>query len=162
MPRAAAPHSPMPERPAMPLVPLPPSRGVTLGKMTVPKLMRVNARPLPTAVLVISLDPSLMKQTTAEIAGRCNVVKIATPADLARAASSSGDRIVVIVDTALPSIDLRTFVGLAPILPAGARVVLWGADERQRTRLVAMFPVAASWIASGDSNTPGELALAQS
>jgi hypothetical protein len=151
-----------PPRSSHPLAaPRPPRSGaVTLGKLSV-SLARVAARPLPSAVLVLSLDAKLASQTTAEIAGRCSVVRIATPADLARAASTAGERVVVLVDTALPSIDLKTFVGLCPILPASTRVILWGADERQRTRLVATFPIAAGWIASGESTAPGELALAQ-
>ncbi len=159
-PELASSSSVPPRQPSPLLVPRPPAPAV-IGRVTVPKLVRADARPLPTCVLMVTLDPTLTTQATDEIAGRCKVVRIATPAELARVASSSGDRLVVLVDTALPSIDLRTFVGLAPILPAGSRVVLWGADERQRARLASMFPIAADWIASADSTSPGVLALAQ-
>ena len=113
----------------------------------------------PSCVLVVSLDPALAAQTTAEIAGRCAVVVIATPTDLARAATRAGERIVVIVDTSLSAIDVPTFVGLAPILPADTSIVLWGVDERQHARLVSRYPAARAWVASGDSRTPGAFVL---
>ncbi len=118
-------------------------------------------RPLlqPTSVLVVTLDRALIAQATHEVAGRVSVIPVATPVDLARAVSTAGERPVVLVDTTLPSIDLPTFVGLAPILPPDARVVLWGASPHQLPRLAAKFPRMVGWLASGESREPGRLAL---
>jgi hypothetical protein len=122
---------------------------------------RIAPEPLvaPSCVLVLTLDAQLVVQTRSEIAGRCPVVSVATPSDLARMVSRAGDRPVVLVDTALPSIEVPTFVGLCPILPPLACVVLWGADARQLARLGAQFPRAQSWIASAEARAPGLLAL---
>ena len=133
-----------------------PPRGA-IARVTVANMARV--RPTPSCVLVLSLDPSLTAQATSEIAGRCPVLSIGAPADLARVASRSGDRIVVLIDTARPSIELPTFVGLVPILPPTTRVVLWGTDARQHGRLASMFPQASTWIASNASQTPGTFVL---
>lgn len=113
----------------------------------------------PSCVLVLTLDAALVQQTTREIAGRAPVVSVATPVDLARALSEAGERPLVLVDTTLPSIPLPTFVGLVPILPPDARVVLWGATPQQLARLATKFPRIATWIASGEARDPGRLAL---
>jgi hypothetical protein len=153
-PMLASPRSPMPPRPAMP-------SGVSVRRSapTMQSLPRASALAAPTCVLVLSLDAALVAQTTREIGGRCSVLAVATPADLARASARAGERPVVLVDTTLPSIDPPTFVGLCPILPESTRVVLWGADARQLARLASRFPRAATWIASGDAHEPGLLAL---
>lgn len=153
---ALSPRTPPPARPTLNtgIVPRVPRAAVTVAAMP-----RVAGAPMPTAVLVVTLDAALCAQATAELAGRCPLVTITAPVDLARAATRCGDRIVVIVDTTLPSIDLPTFVGLAPILPRDTRVVLWGADERDHARLASRFPTARAWVPSGDSSTPGTLAI---
>jgi hypothetical protein len=156
--------SALPRPPRMPGAPrTEPTSGVSLrvprAAVTVTSMPRATSmHPMPTGVLVVTLDPALLERATAELAGRCPVVLISAPVDLARAATRAGDRVVVIVDTTLPSIELATFVGLAPILPPETRVVLWGADERQHARLVSRFPVARSWVPSGESSTPGTFA----
>ncbi|MFO0680880.1 MAG: hypothetical protein U0234_02460 [Sandaracinus sp.] len=113
----------------------------------------------PTSLLVVTLDRALIAQATNEVGGRVPILAVATPVDLARAVSSAGERPVVLVDTTLPSIDLPTFVGLAPILPPDARVVLWGASPHQLPRLATKFPRMVGWLASGESREPGRLAL---
>lgn len=102
----------------------------------------------PSALIVVSLDPSLAQRLEDATGGRCPLRLVTSPAELARAATRNGDRLVVLVDTLLPAIDLATFVGLAPILPRGSRVVLWGLDEAQRRRFTAEHPAAASWSGS--------------
>lgn len=100
----------------------------------------------PTAVLALTLDEGLLSQLRTGLAMHCPVRPIVAPPELAGALVTSGDRIVVLIDTALPSIDVRTFAGLAPILPPNTRVVLFGATEWQRERLAAMVPAATSWV----------------
>jgi hypothetical protein len=156
-PSSRPPVAPAPARPTV-------TSGMTLrtprNAVTVSAMPRVASTPTATGVLVVTLDAALSAKATSEIAGRCPVLTIGSPVELARAATRSGDRVVVIVDTTLPSIDLPTFAGLAPILPPDTRIVLWGADERVIARLAARFPAARTWVPSGDSTTPGKLALA--
>ncbi len=137
----------------------PDARRLRPPAVTVPAMARVSGAPLPSCVLVVSLDAALAREVATEIDGRCAVIAIATPSDLARAATRTGDRIVVLVDSTLPAIDLPTLVGLAPILPPDTRIVLWGADERTRARLASQFPATRTWVPSGDSTTPGTFAL---
>jgi hypothetical protein len=113
----------------------------------------------PTTVLVVTLDQQLVSSLRQELARHCPVRAIQAPTELAGAVVTAGQRLVVLIDTALPSIDVPTFAGLAPILPAGARVVLWGASPRQQQRLVTMFPVAASWISSPAGISAGRFLL---
>lgn len=164
---ASSPPEGVPSLPRPPRSPLPPRAAVgetvslraPRAPVTIQALPRVVARSAPTAILVLSLDARLALQTTSEVAGRCPVITVGSPGDLARATAIGGERLVVLVDTTLPSIDLPTFVALSPILPPTARVILWGADERQRARLVTQFPAARSWLASDDAQAPGMLAL---
>ncbi len=102
----------------------------------------------PSALIVVSLDPSLAQRLEDATGGRCPLRVVTSPAELARAATRNGDRLVVLVDTLLPAIDLATFVGLAPILPRASRVVLWGMEEAQRRRFAAEHAAAASWSGS--------------
>jgi hypothetical protein len=110
-------------------------------------------------VLVLTLDPLLVFETDNGLAGRGRVTSIATASELARAASAAQARLVIVVDSALPSIDLPTFAPISGSLPPGTRIVLWGVDERQKSRLAAMFPAAKDWIASGRAASPAEVIL---
>jgi hypothetical protein len=124
---------------------------------TLPAMPKMT-RPLPSCVLVVSLDKTFVSDVQREVGDRCPVVVVQSPAELARAATHAVSRIVVLVGI-LPSIDLPTFVGLAPILPADTRIVLWGTDQKTLQRLGTRLPASCDWIASGDSKTPGTFAL---
>ncbi len=108
-------------------------------------------RRAPTAVLVVTMDAGLIRSVESELAAYCRVKLIGSVADLAAAGASAGERCVVVIDTAMPSIDVPKFVGLMAMLPREARVVLWGVAPRQQQRLATLFPQAANWIASGTS-----------
>ena len=110
-------------------------------------------------VLVITLDPRLVFDTDDGLSGRGRVSRISTAAELAQLASRATAPLVVVVDSALPSIDLPTFAPISGTLPPGTRVVLWGVDERQKQRLAVMFPAAKNWIASGRAASPAEVIL---
>jgi hypothetical protein len=116
-------------------------------------------RPVVLEVLVLTLDPLLVFETDNGLAGRGRVTSINTAAELARAASAAKARLVVLVDSALPSIDLPTFAPISGSLPSGTRIILWGVDERQKARLSLMFPAAKEWIASGRAASPAEVIL---
>lgn len=108
----------------------------------------------PSALIVVSLDPTLAQRLEDATGGRCPLRLVTSPAELARAATRNGDRLVVLVDTLVPAIELPTFAGLAPILPRASRVVLWGMDETQRRRFAAEHPAAESW--SSSAALPGD------
>lgn len=116
-------------------------------------------RPVRLEVLVLTLDPLLVFETDNGLAGRGRVTAIGTAAELARCASAATARVVVIVDSALPSIDLPTFAPISGSLPPGTQIILWGVDERQKQRLSVMFPAAKDWIASGRAASPAEVIL---
>jgi hypothetical protein len=113
----------------------------------------------PTSVLVVTLDPHLVADVRSELVVHCHVNAIATPTDLGIAMTHAGPRPVILLDTSLPSIDIKTFAGLAPILPPGGHVILWGASPRQRDRLATIFPCATHWIASGGAPRAGRFVL---
>ncbi|AKF09712.1 hypothetical protein DB32_006861 [Sandaracinus amylolyticus] len=113
-------------------------------------------RTAPSRVLVATLDPLLIGETEGRLSGRSDVLAVGTTAELLAHTSAPG-RIAIVIDTALPSIDVPTFAALAPSFPLGTVVVLWGMSERQKQRLVAMFPIAASWIASGVAASPADV-----
>ncbi|WP_236519367.1 hypothetical protein [Sandaracinus amylolyticus] len=113
-------------------------------------------RTAPSRVLVATLDPLLIAETEGRLTGRSDVLAVGTTAELLTHTGAPG-RIAIVIDTALPSIDVPTFAALAPSFPLGTVVVLWGMSERQKARLVAMFPIAASWIASGVAASPADV-----
>lgn len=116
---------------------------------------RSDARAAILEILVVTLDPRLVRDVEGEVAGRCRVTPVLTLADLVtQLGRLSSTRIGVVLDTGVPSVDLPTFASIAGTLPAGAQVVLWGTDERQKLRAVAMFPRAAAWVASGAAASP--------
>ena len=109
-------------------------------------------------VLVISLDGALVKQVERELAGARRVVHVASQAELLRAMTAARTQgFAVLVDSALPSVELRVFASYAPMMPAATRVVLWGTDARQVKRLCSVFPQASEWIASGEATSTADL-----
>lgn len=119
---------------------------------------RSGARAIATDVIVVSLDPRLTDEVRTRLAGKSRVVGVVTLEELLAAlGDAKGGRIAVVLDTGVPSIDVPTFASLASSLPSGTRVLLWGTDERQKTRLVGMFPQIQAWVASGSAESPVDL-----
>jgi hypothetical protein len=145
--------------------PTAPRRSPTLGRISIaqvrpPGVLEVSApRSLaPVPVLVVSLDQTLARDLEAELGRHRPVTRIGSSAELVKQVTAlRAQGFSVLIDAALPSVDLTTFAGLASLLPPGTRVVLWGSDERQKKRLVKVFPQANDWIASNDARTPGKL-----
>jgi hypothetical protein len=159
-----------PSAPADPIMPVSPRRSPTLGRIATVQVKQpppsqprvsiqevVGARapaPARTAVLVISLDAGFVAETDRELRDVRAVVRIASQAELVRAMTAHRDAgYAVVVDAAMPSVEIGTFAGFASLLPPGTRVVLWGTSAKQKQRLVAVFPQAATWIASGDASS---------
>jgi hypothetical protein len=133
---------------------------ISMSQMRAPTVLEVGASRSPARgpVLVVSLDTSLARELEAELAGQRAVIRIGSSAELVRQMTVlRAQGFSVLIDAALPSVDLSTFAGLSSVLPPSTRVVLWGADERQKKRLVTVFPQASEWLASGSAATPGPL-----
>jgi hypothetical protein len=114
---------------------------------------------LPSAVLVVSLDTQLVAQIRQGLSQHAPVRAIGAASELVGSLLTSGDRLVVLIDTALPSIAVPTFAGLIPVLPASTRVVLWGANKRHLLRLNALYPDTARWTVSENAEDPVALLL---
>lgn len=113
-------------------------------------------RAVATDVLVVTIDPRLVTEVETRMRGRSRVHAVLTLVDMMNALSSlAGQRIAIVLDTGVPSIDVPTFVTIA--LPENTSVILWGTDERQKKRLAGMFPQVGSWIASGATQSPADL-----
>lgn len=110
----------------------------------------------PSMVLVLSLDPLLVADVGLQLQSS-RVLAISSMNDLLARATGVAGRVAIVVDTALPTIDVPTVASLAPALPREATIVLWGMSERQKERLVAVFPVCRDWIASGASGSVADL-----
>lgn len=161
---------------ATPLPPPPRIGAQTLGRLiAAPRanaIVEHDARPIgrprtqdtvrpprnaPTRVLLATLDPLLVTETEARLAGRSAVFAVGTTVELSAQIAIAGGRVAVVIDTALPSIDVPSFAALASTFPPGTPVVLWGMSDRQKQRLVTVFPIAESWIASGVAASPADL-----
>jgi hypothetical protein len=79
--------------------------------------------------------------------------------ELVQALSSIKGRVAIIIDTGVPSIDVPTIASLGDRIPRHAHVVLWGTDERQKKRLIGMFPQVARWVASGAAESAVDVLL---
>ena len=142
-----------------------PRRSPTLGRLAMTQLKTGGVRevsvvlaPARGPVLVISLDGALVKQVERELAGARRVVHVSSQAELLRTMTAARTQgFAVLVDSALPSVELRVFASYAPMMPAGTRVVLWGTDTRQMKRLCTVFPQASAWIASDAATSTAEL-----
>lgn len=111
----------------------------------------------PATVLLLTLDPLLVADTEARLAARSRVLRVHVTSDLLGTLAAGPRPIAVVVDAALPSIDVPTVASLASAFPEGTTVVLWGMSDRQKERLVAMFPIARGWIAGGTAASPADL-----
>ena len=123
------------------------------SRSTLEKVREPGTNALPAEVLVVTLDPQLVADIEAEARGRTRVVAISSSAELAQALSRGVQQIAVVLDTGIPAIDAPTFARHASALPLGTHVVLWGIGERQKARLVALYPHVAHWVASGESTS---------
>jgi hypothetical protein len=143
-------------RPAPPAT-VPPA---TVPPTTVPPttLSPESARPVaaPVRILLASLDPLLLSETQARFEGRGEVRLVGTRAELFGGLARPG-RAAIVVDTALPSIDVPTLASAAASFPPGTLVVLWGMSDRQKLRLVSVFPVSEGWLASGAAASPVDM-----
>lgn len=147
---------------------LPPARASSPGgaRSSRPSYEEVRAsssgpRAVATDVIVVSLDPKLVVDVETRMAGKSRVRAVVTVDDLREALSRvASQRIAIVLDTGVPSIDVATFARLGSELPPHTHVVLWGTDERQRQRLVSLFPQARAWVASGPAESPVDLLLA--
>lgn len=120
-----------------------------------------GARAIATDVVVVSLDPKLVIDVETRMAGKSRVRSAVTIEELRHAlARAASQRVAIVLDTGVPSIDVATFARLAGELPALAHVILWGTDERQRLRLASLFPQARTWVASGAAESPADMLLA--
>lgn len=116
----------------------------------------------PSQVVLITLDPLLAADTEARLAQRSRVTVARTSAELLAAIEQAEGSLALVVDAALPAIDLPTVASIAAGLPPATRVVLWGMSERQRDRLAGVFPIARSWIAGGAAASPADLLVRSS
>jgi hypothetical protein len=110
----------------------------------------------PACVIVLSLDPMLVIETESRMR-ESRVLCIDSTEALLAATSRARGRVAIVLDTALPSIDVPTVAALAGAFPATTTVVLWGMSERQKDRLVSMFPIASAWIAGGVAASPADV-----
>ncbi|MDQ3037752.1 MAG: hypothetical protein M3Y87_35490 [Myxococcota bacterium] len=118
-------------------------------------LERPRATTTPSTVLLLTLDPLLVADTESRLSAR--VLRIHVTGDLLAALASAPRPIALVVDAALPSIDVPTVAALSSAFPEGTVVVLWGMSERQKERLATMFPIAHGWIAGGTAASPADL-----
>lgn len=115
-----------------------------------------SAAPSTGLVLMLTLDPTLIADAQ-QCLGATRVATVTSIHDLlARMVDGSGPAALVI-DGALPSIDVPTVASLGGAIPATAKVIVWGMSERQKERLITLFPVAKNWIASGSAASLADL-----
>lgn len=144
-PHPPAPHPPAPSpHPASAVLPSPPPDELWAEDSAI----RTVTPHAPAIVLVLTLDPLLAADAAAMIGG-AEVATISSIHELLGRIAGVRARIAIVVDTALPSIDVPTVASLGSSIPAGTKVILWGMSERQKERLVKVFPIARDWIASG-------------
>lgn len=105
-----------------------------------------SAVPAP-VVLALTLDPLLVADVQTRFPAS-RVLSISSMHALLAQLSTAHLRLTIVIDTVLPSIDVPTVASLATAIPDSALVVLWGMSERQKERLVALFPVARTWVAA--------------
>lgn len=125
--------------------------------------VRTSSRPtrsLASDVFVLSLDEQLHRELETRLKGLSRVVTVSSLDELERLLlDAKNRRTAVVVDAALPSIDLPTLARAAGRLPTTALVLVWGMEERQRQRLVGAFPETMMWISLAASRSPADALL---
>lgn len=132
----------------------------TLGGVAEVRSSTRPARALATDVFVLSLDEQLHRELETRLKGLSRIVAVVTLDELERQLlEAKNRRTAVVVDAALPSIDLPTLARAAGRLPTTALVLVWGMEERQRQRLVGAFPETMMWIPLAASRSPADALL---
>jgi len=113
-----------------------------------PRGLEAASSPAPApVVLALTLDPLLVADVQTRFPAS-RVLSISSMHALLAQLSTAHLRLTIVIDTVLPSIDVPTVASLATAIPDSALVVLWGMSERQKERLVALFPIARTWVAA--------------
>jgi len=113
-----------------------------------PRGLEAASSPVPApVVLALTLDPLLVADVQTRFPAS-RVLSISSMHALLAQLSTAHLRLTIVIDTVLPSIDVPTVASLATAIPESALVVLWGMSERQKERLVVLFPIARTWVAA--------------
>lgn len=103
-------------------------------------------RELP-VVLIASANRTRIGELEGLLAARAGVTGVHDPIGLLDALQASAERHpVLIVDCRNPCVRATTIAAMAPDLPSGTTVVLWGADETIDAELDDVEPASRDWI----------------
>ncbi len=110
-------------------------------------------------ILVVTVDDACLQAMARILGTRAHIARVEDPLSLLDAAPADlGQRLVVVVDCKQPSVQPSTMAVLAPELPEGARVVLWGADARTEAELHQLGDRTANWVRCSAQAEPSDVA----
>ena len=109
-------------------------------------------------VLLATVDPGTVQALSSALAGHASLEPVRDALELLDDADGATVSILVI-DCRRPSVRLETLLALAPELPQGTRVVLWGerADLRERLAMLGSG-LPEAWVRCGDGATALDVA----
>lgn len=108
----------------------------------------------PVAVLT-TLDPSVAGELRSGLGDVVEVRVVADPISFLDAIQSTPSLAVIVVDARTPSVQPITLAAMAPDLPAGVRVLMWGVTEVMEKEIHALGPDTLHWVGCA-ADTPAE------
>ncbi len=113
----------------------------------------------PRLILVSSLDRTSIQGIARQLFASARVRQIRNVFELLSAVEmNSGEAPVIVVDCSLPAVDPMTLATMLPDEVREAKVVLWGATQRQRDELEDRAPIARFWVPCPSTTSHDQLA----
>jgi len=110
-------------------------------------------------ILVSSLDRTSIQGIARQLFASARVRQIRNVFELLSAVEmNSGEAPVIVVDCSLPAVDPMTLATMLPEEVREAKVVLWGATQRQRDELEERAPIARFWVPCPSTTSHDQLA----
>ena len=109
-------------------------------------------------ILVASVDPHSVQEIGLAMSGVASIEPV-TDALAILEHLERLDTSIIVIDCRRPAVSVETLISLAPELPAGVRIVLWGERYDLESRMAAMgIPIPREWVCCGPDASADDVA----
>lgn len=110
-------------------------------------------------VLLASRDRDTLIELRDGLTGGLDVIAVDDPIALLDALQSIPALAVIVIDARHPSVQPATMAAMAPDLPRGVQVLLWGVTPRLEAEINGLGEGTVHWVGCGAATPPEEVAF---
>ncbi|MEM7447950.1 MAG: hypothetical protein AAF355_06900 [Myxococcota bacterium] len=120
--------------------------------------VRTQQAPIP-AVLLGTQDDARARDLQFLLDTTTPIIRVSDAVDLLERAQRIGPQPLIVLDCLFPAVQPSTVAALAPELPLGAVVVLWGMDERTEKQLADLARDVENWVRCAPETTAEDVSI---